>query len=99
MTVSPRAINEERLDQLIGQAIVDFGAAYHAPLVAVGDKLGLYTTLAQAGPLTDEDSPAFLVGAFQSAAAAALVGPRLVRAFRTGEGLSYYDHDGDLFVG
>lgn len=45
-------INEEKLDQLLGQAVIDFGAAFNAPLVLIGDRLGLYKALAADGPLT-----------------------------------------------
>lgn len=46
------AINEARLHELLGKAVVDFGATFHAALVVVGDKLGLYKALAAGGPLT-----------------------------------------------
>ncbi len=46
------SINPERLDALLGKAIVDFGATFHAALVGVGDKLGLYKALAKGGPQT-----------------------------------------------
>jgi SAM-dependent methyltransferase len=50
--------------------------------------------------LAEEDSPAFFGGAFQSAIAVAQIGPeRVAQAFRTGEGISYYEHDSELFVG
>lgn len=45
MTVDP-----EKLNDFLGKAIVDFGATFHAALVRVGDKLGLYKTLAANGP-------------------------------------------------
>jgi SAM-dependent methyltransferase len=53
----------------------------------------------QAALLVDEESPVFIVGAFQTAAAAVRIWPRLQDAFRTGEGVSYFEHDPDLFVG
>jgi len=46
------SLNENVLNELIGKAIVDFGAAYHASLAVIGDKLGLYKALAEHGPLT-----------------------------------------------
>jgi SAM-dependent methyltransferase len=46
------AIDEAKLDQLIGQFVNDFGAAMHAATVVIGDKLGLYKTLADRGPVT-----------------------------------------------
>ena len=45
-------IDEERLNALLGQAVVEFGAAVNAALVTIGDRLGLYRTLADEGPLT-----------------------------------------------
>ena len=47
------AINEEKLNQLLGRGITDFGAAFHAGLVVIGESLGLYKALAGADePLT-----------------------------------------------
>jgi 2-polyprenyl-3-methyl-5-hydroxy-6-metoxy-1,4-benzoquinol methylase len=47
------ALNEEKLNQLLGKGITDFGAAFHAGLVVIGESLGLYKALAQAEePLT-----------------------------------------------
>lgn len=48
-------INEERLQTLMGQALIDFGATMNAPLVVIGDKLGLYKTLADRGPLNSAE--------------------------------------------
>src|SRR5687768_6801017 len=50
------SINEEKLNQLLGQFVADFGAALHAGLVVIGESLGLYKALAQAGqPLTSAE--------------------------------------------
>jgi SAM-dependent methyltransferase len=46
------AINEAKLNAFMGQAVQDMGAAIHASLVVVGDKLGLYKAMAGAGPMT-----------------------------------------------
>jgi len=46
------AIDSEKLNEFLGKAIVDFGATFHAALVRVGDKLGLYKALAAGGPQT-----------------------------------------------
>jgi hypothetical protein len=46
------SINPEKLNELLGKAVVDFGATFHAALVRVGDKLGLYKALAAGGPQT-----------------------------------------------
>ncbi|HXM98432.1 MAG TPA: class I SAM-dependent methyltransferase [Candidatus Dormibacteraeota bacterium] len=46
------AINQERLHEFLGKAIVDFGATFNAALIRIGDKLGLYKALAAGGPQT-----------------------------------------------
>jgi SAM-dependent methyltransferase len=53
----------------------------------------------QAFTLADENSPAFLPGAFQVALAATKATPKLIEAFRTGEGLGWHEHDHELFHG
>jgi hypothetical protein len=44
-------IDEERLNELVGRIIGDLGATLQAPLVLLGDQLGLFRALAEA-PLT-----------------------------------------------
>jgi 2-polyprenyl-3-methyl-5-hydroxy-6-metoxy-1,4-benzoquinol methylase len=46
------AINQDSLHALLGKAINDFGATFHAALMRIGDKLGLYKALAKGGPQT-----------------------------------------------
>ena len=49
-------INEEKLNKLLGTFVTDFGATFHAGLVVIGEKLGLYRALAEAGkPLTSAE--------------------------------------------
>ena len=50
-TDAPRAIDEQKLHDLLGRAIVDFGAVRIAPLVLIGDRSGLYRALAEHGAL------------------------------------------------
>ncbi|HTZ77463.1 MAG TPA: class I SAM-dependent methyltransferase [Stellaceae bacterium] len=45
-------VNEEKLNQFVGRMLGDIGAAMGAALVLVGDRLGLYKAMAEAGPLT-----------------------------------------------
>ncbi|HKE49402.1 MAG TPA: methyltransferase domain-containing protein [Rhodanobacteraceae bacterium] len=140
-------INEQRLGELLGRTVVDFGGASIAPLVLIGDRLGLYRALAAHGAQTStelathtgtreryvrewlnaqaasgyveydpesgryaltpeqalvfaqEDSPAFIIGAFQTAMAAARIADRLTDAFRSGEGIGWHEHDHALFHG
>ena len=49
------AIDENKLNDLLGRAIVDFGAVSLAPLVLIGDRLGLYRALGDEGPLTSAE--------------------------------------------
>ncbi len=49
------SLDEEQLNQLVQTALTDFGATAHAPLVVIGDELGLYETLAETGPLTSTE--------------------------------------------
>jgi len=46
------AINQDKLHEFLGKAIVDFGATFNAALIRIGDKLGLYKALASGGPQT-----------------------------------------------
>ena len=46
------AINEEKLNQLIGKFVSDYGAALHAGMAVIGESLGLYKAMAGAEPLT-----------------------------------------------
>ncbi|MDP9146203.1 MAG: methyltransferase domain-containing protein [Acidobacteriota bacterium] len=45
-------INQDKLHEFLGRAIVDFGATFNAALIRIGDKLGLYKALAKSGPQT-----------------------------------------------
>lgn len=142
MTIDP-----DKLNEFLQRGVVDFGAVFHAALVLVGDRLGLYKQLAERGPmnstelagatgtaeryvrewlasqsaggyvtydpakeryylteeqafgLADENSPAFLPGAFQVALAAVKAEPKITEAFRTGAGLGWHEHDVELFHG
>lgn len=141
------AVNPDKLNEFLGKAIVDFGATFHAALIRIGDKLGLYKALGAGGPqtaselamktgtaeryvrewlcsqaaggyvtydsgtgkfhlteeqafaLADENSPAFLPGAFQSALAAVKAEERLTECFKTGKGMGWHEHHPELFVG
>jgi SAM-dependent methyltransferase len=46
------AIDETALNAFIDRAVVELSASFSAPLILVGDRLGLYKTMAGAGPLT-----------------------------------------------
>lgn len=140
-------IDESRVHQFVEKAVGDLGAALTASLVVIGDKLGLYRAMAEAGAVTpaelatrtettersvqewlaaqaaagyvsydaatrrytlpaehaaalvDEDSPACVLGGFQSMTAAMRATPKVVEAFRKGTGVGWHEHDPELFEG
>ena len=36
------AIDQDKLNDLLGKFVADFGATFHAGMVVIGEKLGLY---------------------------------------------------------
>jgi SAM-dependent methyltransferase len=52
-------IDEEQVAELLGRFVNDLGATISAGNVLIGDKLGLYQTLAEAGPLTPSELAAY----------------------------------------
>ncbi|MEO8216403.1 MAG: class I SAM-dependent methyltransferase [Acidobacteriota bacterium] len=46
------AIDQKKLDDFMGRAVMDIGATLNTGLVVMGDKLGLYKAMAGAGPLS-----------------------------------------------
>jgi SAM-dependent methyltransferase len=146
MAATP-AIDEAKLEEFMGRFVQDLGACATAPLVVIGDKLGLYKAMADGEPVTpaelarrtgcrerylrewlcqqaasgyveydpggetfrlppeqamalaDDDSPAFIPGAFQLLAAMIKDEPHITERFRTGEGFGWHEHDHDLFEG
>jgi hypothetical protein len=48
-------INEDKLTELVETSLVDLGATVHAALAVIGDELGLYAALDDAGPLTSAE--------------------------------------------
>lgn len=141
------AINEAKLNEFMGRAVSDMGAAMSACLVMIGDRLGLYKAMAGAGPMTpadlakktgtreryirewllnqaaggyvaydaqsqrywlpeeqafalaDETSPAFLCGAFDVIQSMHRDEPKVEKAFKSGAGIPWGDHDACLFCG
>jgi 2-polyprenyl-3-methyl-5-hydroxy-6-metoxy-1,4-benzoquinol methylase len=140
-------MEENVLMQLAASVVTDLGGAAIAPLVVVGDKLGLYRALAdgaaqssgelaeragcaeryvrewllaqaasgyirfdpsdgtfsmseeQAALFADESSPFFMPGAYLTALAGERARPLLEERFRTGAGISWHEHNADLFTG
>ncbi|HSS97562.1 MAG TPA: class I SAM-dependent methyltransferase [Terriglobales bacterium] len=145
-TAQVPAIDMNKLNVFIGQFVSDFGAAAHAGMVVIGEKLGLYKALAgeqmtpaqlaaktntderyvrewlssqaaggyvtydaksgkfslseeQAFTLANEDSPAYLPGAFELALGSLAAVPRITEAFRTGDGVGWHEHAEGVFHG
>jgi SAM-dependent methyltransferase len=148
-TVDPTptpALDEAALMAFVGEAVTDVGRLLGGSMVVLGDRLGLYRALADAGPLTpaeladrtgtveryvrewlsaqaatgyvtyegdgrfslspehavvltDESSPACVIGAFETALAAVHSTDRLAEAFRSGEGVGWGEHHHDLYEG
>ena len=141
------AIDMNKLNAFIGQFVTDLGAAVHTGMVVIGEKLGLYKALAEAGPmnsaqlaaktntderylrewlasqaaggyvtyddktgkfslteeqafaLANEDSPAYLPGAFELALGSLAAVPRIAESFRSGNGMGWHEHVDGVFHG
>src|SRR3984885_2907268 len=145
--MSATGIDEAKLEAFMGQALTDMGAIISAPLMVIGEKLGLYKAMAGAGPLSsqevaersgaaernvrewlrnqaaggyvtydpesdryalpdeqalglaDEDSPFYILGAYELIASLYADEERIVEAFRSGSGMGWHEHDHRLFRG
>jgi SAM-dependent methyltransferase len=53
--MSATGIDQAKLEAFMGQAVTDMGAVISAPLMVIGEKLGLYKAMAHAGPLTSQE--------------------------------------------
>ena len=53
--MSATGIDEAKLEAFMGQAVTDMGAIISAPLMVIGEKLGLYKAMAGAGPLSSQE--------------------------------------------
>jgi SAM-dependent methyltransferase len=140
------ALDMDKLNEFVGRFVGDLGAAVHAGMVVIGEKLGLYKALAaqpmtsaelaaktatderyvrewlasqaaggyvtydektnkfslseeQAFTLANEDSPAYLPGAFELALGSLAAVPRITEAFRSGAGMGWHEHDAGVFRG
>jgi SAM-dependent methyltransferase len=139
-------IDMDKLNAFVGRFVGDLGAAVHAGMVVIGEKLGLYKALAahpmtpaelaaktstderyvrewlssqaaggyvtyddttkkfsltaeQAFTLADEDSPAYLPGAFELALGSLAAVPRIADSFRSGAGMGWHEHQEGVFHG
>ena len=48
-------VDTDKLNAFMGKMVTDLGAAMNASLMLVGDKLGLYKTLAEKGPMNSSE--------------------------------------------
>jgi SAM-dependent methyltransferase len=147
MSTSPApALDMDKLNAFVGRFVGDLGAAVHAGMVVIGEKLGLYKSLAtspatsaelaarthtderyvrewlssqaaggyvqydaasgrfslspeQAFALANEDSPAYLPGAFELALGSLAAVPRITESFRSGAGMGWHEHNEGVFHG
>src|SRR5439155_9710820 len=53
--MSTTDIDEAKLEAFMGQALTDMGAIISAPLMVIGEKLGLYKAMAGAGPISSQE--------------------------------------------
>ena len=68
--------------------------------VTYDDKTSKFSlTEEQAFTLANEDSPAYLPGAFQLALGSLAAVPRIADSFRTGAGMGWHEHDDGVFHG
>ncbi len=145
-TAQVPVLDMNKLNAFIGQFVTDLGAAVHAGMVVIGEKLGLYKALAdgplspaqlaaktktderyvrewlasqaaggyitynektskfslteeQAFTLVNEDSPAYLPGAFELALGSLAAVPRITESFRSGDGMGWHEHVDGVFHG
>jgi SAM-dependent methyltransferase len=55
MEAATTEVDEQELEQFMGQAVTDLGAAMNGVLVMIGDELGIWQTMAGQGPLTSAE--------------------------------------------
>jgi SAM-dependent methyltransferase len=53
--MSATGIDEAKLEAFMGRAVADMGAIISAPLMVIGEKLGLYKAMAGAGPVSSQE--------------------------------------------
>jgi SAM-dependent methyltransferase len=55
MATPAPALDQSKLNNFMNQAVQDMGAAMHAALVIIGDKLGLYKAMSPGAPITPSE--------------------------------------------
>ena len=143
-------MDDAKMTEFVGRAVGDVGAVLGGAMVVIGDKLGLYRSMAGAGPLTpaelaartgtaeryvrewlsaqaargyvsydgagdgdglfslpdehavpltDETSPACVIGAFEIALGSVYATDTIAERFRTGDGFAWGAHDDHVLGG
>jgi 2-polyprenyl-3-methyl-5-hydroxy-6-metoxy-1,4-benzoquinol methylase len=90
MDEATATVDEAKLEQFMGQAVTDMGAAMNGVLVLIGGELGLWKAMAGAGPLSSEEI-----------AGRSGVAERYVREWASAQAASgylEYDADADAFT-
>jgi SAM-dependent methyltransferase len=54
MTTTTPSLDQDRLDAILGRFVADLGAALSAPLIVLGERLGLFAAMADGEPVTPE---------------------------------------------
>jgi 2-polyprenyl-3-methyl-5-hydroxy-6-metoxy-1,4-benzoquinol methylase len=49
------AIDQDKMNELLGRFLNDFGGTFQSAMAVIGDKLGLYKAMAEAGPITSDE--------------------------------------------
>jgi hypothetical protein len=53
--VGEQMVDEDKLNQLVGEMLNDLGGAFSVPMARMGDRLGLYKALDDKGPMTSKE--------------------------------------------
>src|SRR5580658_4574918 len=146
MSTQAPVLDVDKLNAFVGQFVNDLGAAGHAGMVVIGERLGLYKALAerpmtsaelaaktktderylrewlasqaaggyitydahtdkfslneeQTFTMANEDSPAYLPGAFELALGSLAAVPRIADSFRSGAGMGWGEHHDGVYHG
>ena len=54
-TVAAETLDQDKLNAFVGQAVSDLGAAMHAALIVIGDRLSLYRAMAGSIPVSSSE--------------------------------------------
>src|SRR2546423_8942679 len=55
MTATTPTIDEQRVEAFVERVVLDVGTAMRGGLLYIGDRLGIFKTLSESGPVTPEE--------------------------------------------